>query len=234
MRQSTGEGFTYGLRFGIILTVLGVVELLLAQWIGDLAARSDLQTGISAAAQQDTTTLVVALIVLVAVALVSYGLLFLAGILTSRLTGMVRSGAFAAALALLISNIVTSVVGIVLEPPASRASFAMAVDSVTGNDYARALMTNSLGCCLICGLVFNSFVIGGALGALGGLVGRFIYDHTDEPDDGYGDDDDDGYPMMPALGYPAMPPAGYPSAGVYAPPPPPTYQPPYGYPAQEP
>ncbi len=222
MEQGHSPVMRWGVLFGIIIAILGALQQGLS---GDvLRAAQGPSTAVSAgAALEGVGVLIIDVTFLL--------LLGLTGLLTSRETGTVGSGAFAGAVAAVIGGLVATVVSLAL--------FRSTLSALPINFGAldergqRAV----IGVVILSGMcsTFIYGVIGAGLAAIGGLIGRafynpYVYGTYDGHDgyDAYGEPvyppappgpyqaPPPGYPMYPPYpgpGYPPAPPAGpYPAA----------------------
>jgi len=210
--MSMGGGNTtikWGLIAGIVLSVGSLIyngpQLLHLQVVG--------QPGDNLNPSTDLITITIVLLLVFGLGTLT--VLFVAGLLAARETGLARSGAAAAILAAVTATTFQTFLSLLFSIDTPQAT----LDSLGVHDEAlRQFVTASLIIYTLCSLVITTSLAAG-IGALGGLIGRMLYDEEDEE------------VFDPALqaeyhyysGYP--PTAGYPPAGAY---PPPGYSPPPG------
>jgi hypothetical protein len=210
----------WGLLFGVIIAILGAIQEGLSADV--LRAAQGSSTTISTgAALEGVGVLIIDVSFLL--------LLGLTGLLTSRETGTVGSGAFAGALAAVIGGLVATVVSLALFRS------TLGTLPINFNALDERGQHAVIGAVILSGMcsTFIYGLIGAGLAAIGGLIGRAFYNPNDYGEyggyDGYGEPIYSPAPpgpyqpyQAPPPGYPAYPPypgGGYPpapSAGPYA------------------
>jgi len=209
----------WGLIAGILLSVGSLIyngPQLLHMQVGG-------QPGNSVTAGADLITITILLLLVFGLGTLT--VLFVAGLLAARETGLARSGAAAAILAAVTVTTFQTFLSLLFSLDTPQAT----LDSLGVHDEAlRQFVTASLIIYTLCGLAISTAVAAG-IGALGGLIGRMLFDAEEE---------DVLDPALPAEHHyysSYVPAAVYPPAGVYPPPgystppgpnPPPAYSPP--------
>lgn len=200
----------WGLTGAIGLTVIGILAR------GPiLLTGSDLLGAASERAQAGAAAFYLAIGCL---SLIAYpAILVTIGILAARGTGVARSGASAGAIAMVFSNLIILLIGVLAPPKELQAADL----SYTGD--AIAFIT-SYAFCSLPALLTIAAVFGSAVGSLGGLIGRLFYRDPFE-------EEDEQMAMMAQVQYPGILPVpgapGAPYPGIPYPPPPPPGYPPY-------
>lgn len=167
--EEEGTGFPairWGLVFGIILVVIGVIPLIWVVAHGYHVPPDSAES--RAIVNQLGVTLLYYVIGSVVISLLSY---FLAGFMTARDTGTVPAGAFAAAVAYLAFSMVSYVVSAVVLK-LSAGSLLNDIAGLSGS--TRAALAFSYALSSVCGLLIGALLSAG-IGALGALLGRAIY-----------------------------------------------------------
>jgi len=206
----------WGLLFGIVIAILGAIQEGLSADV--LRAAQGPSTAVSTgAALEGVGVLIIDVSFLL--------LLGLTGLLTSRETGTVGSGAFAGAIAAVIGGLVATVVSLALFRS------TLSTLPINFNALDERGQHAVIGAVILSGMcsTFIYGLIGAGVAAIGGLIGRAFYNPYDYGDyggyDGYDGYGEPIYPQAPpgpyqpyqapSPGYPVYPPhpgAGYPSA----------------------
>ncbi len=220
----------YGLIFGGILAVLGIVDTV-------LRSGTDIAAGSGNAVGGGLGCLFF---------LISLVLLGAAGWMAARETGRTGSGAVAGLIAGLVGSLVLAIGLLVLVLSLSTADLNTVAQNSKQNltpDQARQVVTIAIVFVDVI-IVLLAAGVGAGLGALGGLIGKgqfngpmnpYQQSYYQGPQGGYpppGYPPTGGYPPPGAPGSYPPPPGAYPQPGAY-PPPPGSYPPPTGYPPQD-
>jgi hypothetical protein len=232
MENTRGAIVRWGLLFGGIMALLGstaaIVTILLE---GSLASDPS-------SVRAFTAVTLVSGLVSCGLNVVYLALFFVAGILTARRTGNVRSGALAGLLAGGLGGLINGAVAVTLLflSPAlfpSGSTLGIPIAPAATHIPVWIVITAIVGLVIWCG-------VGAGLGALGALVGqsqfRAAHPELAQPRPYPSAPYPGNYPPTPPMGaYPPPPPGVYaPSPGTYPPPPPGAYPPPSPLPPPQP